>query len=380
MKQLFYAGVLGLILFEISNVYFIMPMPGSQDMNSVDLAYFLHAWRWGFRGVFGAMILAGVRPAFKASVVFSTVFLIALLAIAYMANFKMAAETMFLQPRHLRLSSLADNAVDTSRIILGVEHHGQAKAYPIQFLGYHHQVFDTLGGKPIMVTYCTVCRTGRVFEPTVNGKTERFRLVGMDHFNAMFEDKTTKSWWRQETGEAVAGKLKGQALPEMSSVQMALSQWLSLFPESLIMQADSSFQAEYDSLSNYESGRRNGKLTRRDTLPWRDKSWIAGISLDGESKAYDWIALEKVGMIHDVVGKQPIAILLADDHKSLVAFRRANPAQTFTWRNDTLTDGQHSYNLMGVSFDPATPNLTRINVYQEYWHSWRTFHPGTKTY
>jgi hypothetical protein len=65
-----------------------------------------------------------------------------------------------------------------------------------------------------MITYCTVCRTGRVFEPVVNGKFEKFRLVGMDHFNAMFEDVTTKSWWRQVTGEAITGKLKGQQLPK----------------------------------------------------------------------------------------------------------------------------------------------------------------------
>ena len=42
-----------------------------------------------------------------------------------------------------------------------------------------------------MVTYCTVCRTGRVFSPIVEGQPETFRLVGMDHFNAMFEDEGT---------------------------------------------------------------------------------------------------------------------------------------------------------------------------------------------
>jgi len=39
MKKLFYFGLLGLGLFEILNVYFIMPMPGSQQMNSIDVAF-----------------------------------------------------------------------------------------------------------------------------------------------------------------------------------------------------------------------------------------------------------------------------------------------------------------------------------------------------
>ena len=39
-KNCFYAGIAGLILFEIANVYFIMPMPGSQQMDSLAIAYF----------------------------------------------------------------------------------------------------------------------------------------------------------------------------------------------------------------------------------------------------------------------------------------------------------------------------------------------------
>jgi hypothetical protein len=48
-----------------------------------------------------------------------------------------------------------------------------------------------------------------VFSPVVDGRSETFRLVGMDHFNAMFEDASTHSWWRQANGEAIAGPSKG---------------------------------------------------------------------------------------------------------------------------------------------------------------------------
>ncbi|WP_199879948.1 DUF3179 domain-containing (seleno)protein [Arundinibacter roseus] len=81
-----------------------------------------------------------------------------------------------------------------------MEVNNQAHEYPIQNIEYHHQIQDTPGGKLIIVTYCTVCHTGRVFEPIVNGQLETFLLVGMDHFNTMFEDKTTGSWWRQVNG------------------------------------------------------------------------------------------------------------------------------------------------------------------------------------
>ena len=59
MKKLFYAGAGLLALFEMANVYFIMPMPYSQRWHSIDLAYALHSWRWLFRGVALLLIALG---------------------------------------------------------------------------------------------------------------------------------------------------------------------------------------------------------------------------------------------------------------------------------------------------------------------------------
>src|SRR5688572_7438454 len=212
MKKLFYIGLSGLAIYEILKVYFIMPMPGSQRMNSLDVAYFLHSFRWAFRIIFIVMIAVGAFKAFQIKRKWiPAICLAAALYVAYTFNFEMLAEEMFKPPSDLSFKPKSGNILTDSSLIIGVEHNGEAKAYPIRYILYHHQVKDTIGGKPMIITYCNVCRTGRVFEPTVNDKHEEFRLVGMDHFNAMFEDATTGSWWRQATGEAVAGPLKGQA-------------------------------------------------------------------------------------------------------------------------------------------------------------------------
>ena len=384
MKNLFYIGVIGLILFEIANVYFIMPMPGSQRMNSIDAAYFLHTWRWAFRGLFGLLVLAGALSAFQAgkwAPFWAGLALFAVAAVIYMANFEMAADAMFYQPSVLSLKNATENKVDKERSVIGIEVNGQARAYPIQYIGYHHQVRDTLGGKSIIVTYCTVCRTGRVFEPIVNGQPETFRLVGMDHFNALFEDKTTGSWWRQANGEAIAGKLKGQTLPELDITQISLAKWLALHPNSLVMQPDTKFQEEYDSLSNYESGKRKGKLTRRDAASWQEKSWVVGVEVSGGVKAYDWNQLQKQRVINDMIGYLPITVVLASDNKSFAALRRATPGQKLVVKNDSLyDDGGGTYTLLGKSQKPDIPDLIKVNAYQEYWHSWKTFHPDTKQF
>jgi hypothetical protein len=380
MKKLFYAGIACLVLFEIANVYFIMPMPGSQRMDSLDLAYFLHQWRWVFRGIFATMLVTGSLPAVRANQWLAMAMLILTAAVCYLFNFYMSADAMFIQTGHLWMADAQHNTVKPEKLVIGVEVNGEARAYPIQFLGYHHQVQDRVGGKPVMVTYCTVCRTGRVYAQEVNGKPESFRLVGMDHFNAMFEDETTGSWWRQVTGEAVEGPLRGTFLPELPSSQASLGAWQKLYPASLVMQPDSTFKGEYADLDTYDTGLGRGKLTGTDTLSWNDKSWVAGIDLKRAAKAYDWNKLKQLRLVQDAVGGKNILLALGDDNKSFFAFERPDKDSAFLLRHDTLFSGDRSWSLNGKATDASGGDLKRVKVYQEFWHSWRTFHPNTTRY
>jgi hypothetical protein len=377
MKKIFYSGLIGLLLFEAANVYFIMPMPGSQKMNSIDVAYFLYQWRWVFRIFFTVLLLAGLfKTKWKRRWTIAIPIMIVGAAI-YMTNFVMAADHMFYQPKKILMADAAANTVDTNRLVIGIVNNGEAKAYPIRFLGYHHQVQDSIGGKPVMVTYCTVCRTGRVYEPLVNGVPEQFRLVGMDHFNAMFEDATTQSWWRQVTGEAITGKLKGQTLPEFFSTQTSLAAWLHLYPKSLIMQEDPAFKNEYDSTLKYESGKSKSSLTGTDSLSWKNKSWVIGVKAGNAKKAYDWNKLKAERIINDTLGGKNIVVVLADDDKSFFAFERPAANAIFSLQHDTLLLNNNHFKINGVGID-AGFSLQPLPAYQEFWHSWSTFNAGTK--
>jgi Protein of unknown function (DUF3179) len=379
MKKIFYFGFLGLLFFEILNVYLIMPMPGSQQINSIDVAYFLYQWRWIFRAVFAAALLIGLFKANWKPQWIPVIPVVILAIVIYMANFYMAADHMFYQPKNVLMLSVTANKVDSNRLVIGVVNNGVAKAYPIRFLGYHHQVADTVGGKDLLITYCTVCRTGRVFEPTVNGQPEQFRLVGMDHFNAMFEDAGTKSWWQQATGQAITGKLKGQQLPEFFSTQTSLAKWLELNPNSLVMQEDPAFKNDYDTTGKFESGKSTSKLTGTDSLSWKDKSWVVGVKADKDTKAYDWNQLKKQRIIHDKLGDKHIIVVLAQDDKSFFAFENPDAVNRFTLHNDTLVQNNLQYSINGKGINGTAP-LKPLPAYQEFWHSWRTFNINTGKY
>jgi hypothetical protein len=381
LKGIFYTGVIGISLFEIMNVYFIMPMPGSQEVKSLDLAYFLYSYRWIFRICFALMIATGATNIFRIKDKWlPAASLIIAFTIIYFFNFTLTAEKIFRQPGNLVFKGRVENKINPNSIVLEVQNNGKTKAYPIQFLIYHHQVQDTIGGKPFMVTYCSVCRTGRVYEPLVKGHTEKFRLVGMDHFNAMFEDVTTGSWWRQATGEAVTGPLKGESLPEVNSEQLSIKKLFELHPDALVMQADAGSITQYDSLRKFEQGLSKGNLTRSDSLSWKNKSWVIGVEIGSAEKAFDWNQLKNQHIINDKIGDKPFFLALSDDAKSFAAFERPMETENFTIKNDTLLSNGVAYDFSGHSIMANSQDLKPISAYQEFWHSWKTFHPGTERY
>lgn len=389
---LFGAGILVLIFAEILRVYYIMPFPGSQLEETIDLAYFLQNTIWYFR-ILGLLLVA--YPTYyyfrstKSTIKWTLVTMLAFwVMVVYAFNFRFLADKMFYQPENKILSNAKANKVPLNKLVIGVSVDGAAKAYPIEIIGYHHQVRDTIGGKPVMVTYCTVCRTGRVYSPIVDGVPEQFRLVGMDHFNAMFEDATTKSWWRQVNGEAIVGVRKGKALQEIPSQQMSLAAWLSEYPDSFILQPDSLFLKQYEGLEKYDEGKMEGNLEKRDSLSWKDKSWVVGVAMGLSAKAYDWNDFANVHVINDQIENTPIVLALESDTASFHAWNRivANDTLNFIFNSETQKLYDTKYN---ASWDwkgqcETGPlkgeKLKYIQAYQEYWHSWRTFHPGSQQF
>ena len=385
-----YLSFILLIIFECLRVYLIMPMPGSQTFNSIDLAYFLGANKNIIRIVLYLIILIPFIKIIKGNSIWEKIGLgvlsLVYIAIFYVFTFMMEADKMFLQPTHTYFYKIAENKIPLDKLVIGVTENGIDKAYPIQLIGYHHQVRDSIGQTPIMVTYCTVCRTGRVYSPMVNGKLENFRLVGMDHFNAMFEDATTKSWWRQANGECIAGPLKGYKLKEINSEQLSLKAWFRKHPNAEVLQPDEKFAATLAKMDSYDKGKSKSNLTKRDTASWQFKSWVLGIDIGESAKTYDWNYVEKNKIIQDSLPSMPILILLENDSASFHAYNRTvnNMSLQFQKRNDTLMDtySQSLWNEDGICIDGKLKglSLTPIASYQEYLHSWEYFHPKSKRY
>src|SRR6476620_164524 len=105
------------------------------------------------------------------------------------------------------------------------------------------------------------------------------------------------------------------------------------------MQPDSASRDKYSQSFDYETGRSRSALTGTDTISWNDKAWVVGVTLNGESVAYDWNRLKRDRAINDVVGGTPIVIALASDGASFVGYSRPDTASRFTVQSDSLVGG-----------------------------------------
>ncbi len=61
--------------------------------------------------------------------------------------------------------------------MIGRVDEGFARAYPLSVLWHHEIVNDTHGG-PLVVTYCSICRSGLVADRRVRDEPTTFRVSG----------------------------------------------------------------------------------------------------------------------------------------------------------------------------------------------------------
>lgn len=368
-----------------------MPFPLGQESEYFYWAYIFSKWKYILL-IFG--IIVSVFPFIKIwqngkwlkKTMLVFLFIVCTLVLIA-SNIFMNPNRMFREPVSLIFKNGSSNNVPMKSVVIGVTYGGVSKAYPLPFIIYHHKIQDTIGGKPILVTYCGLCRSGRIFSPIIDGKHFRFGIVGVHHNNAIFVDDQTNSWWYQETGEALFGPMKGEKMEEVFCEQSSLESWLERHPESLIMQTDPKSEKMYKSMSNDFSFSPTALLDNvsGELNPY---ALIAGVKIGASSKAYNWSDLLTKRVVNDKVGETPVLVFLENDSLSFHAWKRVVNGETLDFVKDStanfLIDKQTNSNwnsdgkavrgkLKGIVLEP-------VSVYQEYWRSWETFNPTTEVY
>jgi Protein of unknown function (DUF3179) len=140
----------------------------------------------------------------------------------------------------------ADTWLEDREPVLVAEVGGRARAYPVQILVWHEIVNDTLGGRPIAVTFCPLCNSSLVFDRRVEGRVLRFGTTGnLRRSDLVMWDRQTESWWQQLTGEAVVGRLTGIRLEVLASQTLSWADFKRRHPQADVLSRETGHERDY---------------------------------------------------------------------------------------------------------------------------------------
>jgi hypothetical protein len=232
-----------------------------------------------------------------------------------------------------------------------------------------------------------------VFRAAVQGRTLRFRLVGINNQNFVMQDEETGSWWQQVTGEALFGPLKGAKLDLVAHDEVAFAIWKDEHPGGRVLAPD----AEIEGRREYAPLDWDEKMASTPTVtalpadsPLPARTLVVGVEVNGQSKAYPLDRVREARALVDTVGGVPIVVVVAEDGRSVRAFdRRVEGAEREfvlvpgTGRPmlvDLATGTEWTFAGEGVRGPSAGRRLARVTFLLDYWFDWQTYHPGTEVY
>lgn len=206
-------------------------------------------------------------------------------------------------------ASQAEWMVD-DEVVLGVIENGEAVAYPLRIMARHELANDVVGGEPVSIVYCTLCRSAIVFESDVEGRTLQFLTSGLlSNSNKIMLDVETNTLWSHLRGTGIGGELVDVELTRRSVNHMRWSDWIAEYPTSEVLRLPQPIffddperppiAYDYTPGEAYASYYDNPDvwfpiIDTPDTFALKDE--VVGIEVDGDSLAVPVAALNESGV------------------------------------------------------------------------------------
>lgn len=234
-----------------------------------------------------------------------------------------------------------------------------------------------------------------MFRAAAQGKSLEFDTDGLIGGNEVFKDRETGSHWQQSSLEAISGPLKGTRLTLYPFLMTTWSEWHKQHADTLVLKPLPGYAdrlADMNKIINQgvvglAGPAPKGAFSRDNRLRPRDT--VAGLEIGAEAKAYPMSALQRVHVVNDRVGGDPVVIVHQPASDTTTAFIARADGKALRFRAadaeaDTLTDLEtHSqWNAYGacVAGQLKGTQLQRIILEPEFWFAWSEFHPKTELF
>ncbi|MGH3087573.1 MAG: DUF3179 domain-containing protein [Rubrobacteraceae bacterium] len=299
----------------------------------------------------------------------------------------------------------ADGWLEPQEPVILLRYEGEARAYPLQVITWHEIVNDEVDGAPITVTFCPLCNTAIAFEGEMEDEELTFGTTGrLRSSNLIMYDRQTESWWRQATGEAIAGELTGSELTTVPAPIVSWGDFRSTHPDGEVLSRETGHERDYgqNPYVGYDDVDSSPFLYDGPETPGELPPMARVITVDDENEpvAYPYEVLQDNPAINDTVDGEPVAVLWREgtasalDESSLDAgrdvgsagvFSRELDGETLTFRSDEegdIFDEQtgSEWNVLGeaVAGELEGSRLESIVSIDHFWFSWAAFRPETR--
>jgi len=270
-------------------------------------------------------------------------------------------------------------------LTFGAVINDEIRSYPHRILDHHELANDTLGGEPVALANCTLCRTGVLFSRIVDGRVLDFQTSGLlRNSNKVMVDVQTDSLWNQLTGEAIAGPLEGTVLERFPVTVTTYGEWIAEHPTSDVVAVPGLGvelpQGVIGAPYSYEPGDAYADYYASDDLwfpvaevpdVFSAKALVATVDLDGEQLAVGIEELAAAGpQLLEIAGTAIVVVETSggarvyDTAGSAVAVSDVDPAAAGE-ESLVLSDGTE---------------LPRVQSGHSFWFAWYVNFPDTETW
>lgn len=305
-----------------------------------------------------------------------------------------------------KLESIADAQtwLAPSSPVISLDIGGSARAYPLAILVWHEIVNDTLGGVPVVVTFCPLCHTALVFDRRVADVVHDFGTTGNLRFSDLvMYDRQTESWWQQATGQAIVGSLTDTKLTFLPAQIVSLADFATAYPNGEVLSRDTGENRPYgqNPYPGYDraderpflfAGEIDGRLAPKER--------VVTIDQDGSTIAIPYTALDAMGAI-EIDLPEPVVVFWAPgtaaalDGSTIDAGRDVGATGVFApvvdgqrltfartgGREGPITDVEtgSTWSITGQATDGplAGSQLEPVVHGDHFWFAWAAFSPET---
>jgi Protein of unknown function (DUF3179) len=221
-----------------------------------------------------------------------------------------------------------------------------------------------------------------------------FHLAGINNQNFLMRDEETGSYWQQVTGAAIAGPLKGAQLALVSQDELSFALWKKEQPNGTVLAPMPRYAGKYEKATWEKEVAKLPTVIHGTKGTLDDRETIIGVAINGTAQAFPLTKLTAQSpVLLDVVGGEPLMLVLGPDGKSVRVFSRkvadqdrefyghsaANSSDSWSLVDDT-TLSQWNFDGCAVSGEMNGQCLTQITALKDYWFDWQHYHPHSGIY